>query len=161
MQLIHLCSLAAAVHYFILRLPAQWGQLSSPLNSVCLWLYRLHLQQLAGIKYPATLHISHPIFNLVCSICFRIWGPNSITILCRPFLVFNIKYASMPSLLVRILGFWALMIVVKGSGLAHIIKKDRLSTRFFAAIFRVVAAVLFGNVPPCSFLVVPPSPSLR
>jgi len=49
----------------------------------------------------------------------------------------------------------------KGSGLAHIIKKDRLSTRFFAAVFRVVAAVRFGNVPPCSLVVVPPSPSLR
>jgi len=34
---------------------------------------------------------------------------------------------------------------VKGSGLAHIIKKDRLSTRYFAAIFRVVAAVGIGK----------------
>ena len=31
-------------------------------------------------------------------------------------------------------------------GLAHI-KKDRLSTRFFAAILKEVAAVQFGNVP--------------
>ena len=29
--------------------------------------------------------------------------------------------------------------------MAHIIKKDRGSTRFFAAIFRVVAAVQFGR----------------
>jgi len=33
-----------------------------------------------------------------------------------------------------------IMLVVKGPGLAHIIKKYRLSTRFFASIFRVVAA---------------------
>jgi len=52
-------------------------------------------------------------------------------------------------------------LVVKGSGLALIIIKNRLSTRFFAAIFRVVTAVCFSNVPPCSLVVVPPSPSLR
>jgi len=51
--------------------------------------------------------------------------------------------------------------VLKGLGMAHIIKKDRLSTRFFAATFRMVAAVRFGNMAPCSLLVVPPSPCLR
>jgi len=50
------------------------------------------------------------------------------------------------------------MLVVKGSGLTHIIKKDRFSTRFFAAIFRLVAAVQFGNVPPYGLVAVPPSP---
>ena len=33
------------------------------------------------------------------------------------------------------------------AGLVHVIKKDRLSTRFFAAIFRVFAAVETSNVP--------------
>ena len=51
--------------------------------------------------------------------------------------------------------------VVKGGGLVHIIKKDGLSTRNFAAIFRVVAALGIVKEPPYSLVAVPPSPSLR
>ena len=33
-------------------------------------------------------------------------------------------------------------------GFVHIINKERISTRFFAAMLSVVAAVQSGNVPP-------------
>jgi len=46
-------------------------------------------------------------------------------------------------------------------GLAHIIKKDRLSTRNFVVIFRVVSAVQSGNVVPYSLVEVPPSPCAK
>jgi len=45
--------------------------------------------------------------------------------------------------------------------LINIIKKDRRSTKYFAANFMVVAAVKSGNVPPYSLVSIPPSPSLR
>ena len=51
--------------------------------------------------------------------------------------------------------------VVQGGGLFHIIKKDRLSTKFFAAIFREVAAVETGSVPPYSLVAIHTSPYLR
>ena len=37
-------------------------------------------------------------------------------------------------------------------GLVHIIKKNRLSNRLSAAIFKVVAAMQYGNVTPYSLV---------
>jgi len=47
----------------------------------------------------------------------------------------------------KILGATVENLVVKGGGLAHVINKDRLSTRFFAAIFRVVVSYALVMCP--------------
>jgi len=46
-------------------------------------------------------------------------------------------------------------------GLINIIKKDRRSTKYFAAKLMVVSAVKSGKVTPYSLVSIPPSPTLR
>jgi len=92
-------------------------------------------------------------------------GFNVIHILCNRLIIQYVMQQTSQSIinnhLSHVLSISAVISSSNGLGLAHIIKKNRLWTRYFAAILRVVTAVQSGSVPPYSLVSKAPSSSLH